>query len=142
MQPGDTQRAAQRTQAGHALGLAVIVVLLLSVGASLLALDLTARLRRDRAEAEGIMMRSLADAAVARALAQLEHTGNPETPTLELGPGRISSRGERRGQRWLVQASAELRGRVGTVEIEVVRAGGTLQVVRWSRVPAVQGATE
>lgn len=136
MQPGNPRR----TEAGHALGLAVVIVLLLSVGASLLALDLTLRLRRDRAEAEALMTRSLTDAAVARALAQLDHSGTPETGPLELGPGRISSRGERRGQRWLVQASAELRGRVDTVELEVLRSGGTSRVVRWSRLPPTLGA--
>lgn len=126
------------SESGHALGLAVVILLLLSTGASLLALDLSARLRADREAARALELRLLGDAAIARALAALDESGvltQAETP---FGRGSIESEGRSLGtRRWVLKATATIGRDQRQLEIEVVRSGGSLQVVRWQRVRAV-----
>lgn len=122
---------------GHALGLAMVILLLLSAGASLLALDLGARLRADRASARAFELRLLSDAALARALAGLDQLGETSQPELRLGRGSIRSDGRSIGtRRWVLEADAWVGAESRAVEVEVVREGSSLRVVRWRRLEA------
>lgn len=120
---------------GHALGLAVVVMLLATSAVGLLAADLTARLRADRAAGIALELRLLTDAAIARGLAELDESLSPTTlgPT-PLGRGSIASHAEDLGAgRWRLVATATVGSAERRVAIEVVRQGSTFQTISWRR---------
>lgn len=129
------RRERSRDEEGFALGLAVVALLLLAVGASLLAMDLGSRLRVDRDAGRGLRLRLACDAALAKSLASLDESGSVPTWGPEpFGRGTIEARGESIGsRRWLLTATAAEAGLRRQVRLEVQRAGSTLRVVRWER---------
>lgn len=113
----------------------MLVLLLTSSAVALLAADLTARLRADRAAATTLELRLLTDAAIARALADLDESLAPGTlgPSV-LGRGTIQSRTESLGgERWRLLASATVGSAQRHVAVEVVRRGSTFQTLSWRR---------
>lgn len=131
---------ARRGERGQGLLTALLVLLLVSTAIGLLATTLHRQLRLVRQEAAALELRALSDAALAEALAELaldrNFAGSPEHP---FGQGTIASEVEALAtHRYRILARAERGLRWRTVEAEVQRIDGLLQVVEWHRVAGLE----
>ncbi len=124
-------RAGER---GFALTTALFVLLLLSIGLSLVAASLTLHLRLSRDEAQSLRRTALADAALAEALAGIAYdAGYPGAPDHAFGEGTIGSEVDALGGgRYLVRVHGAYAGRIRAARAEVLRSpSGEVRVVRW-----------
>lgn len=123
----------RRSESGHALVLALLVLLMVSVAGGLLAGSLLLHLRTARFEADGVRLAALSDAAVAASLAEL--SASPASRGLterDFGDGRIASEIARpESGRAVVVARAVYRGRTRRVRAEVLLTAAGPRVVAW-----------
>lgn len=83
-------------QSGQALLLALLVLLLVATGMSLLGRTLLLEMRSVQSQAARLELQALSDAALAEALARLaEQPGTSGLPRRRLGPGTYEARIER-----------------------------------------------
>lgn len=119
---------------GFALTTALFVLLLLSIGLSLVAASLTLHLRLSRDEAQSLRRTALADAALAEALAGISHDANyPGAPDHPFGDGTIGSEVDPLGAgRYRVRIRGAYAGRIRAARAEVLRSPtGEVRVVHW-----------
>jgi hypothetical protein len=120
-----------------ALAVALLVLFLVALCLALLALSLYVRMRAVRDESQGIVLRALADAALAEGLADLAaHPGSTGLTEHPFGGGRIGSRTfPLDDNRYRVVATGRLGGRSRTVEAQVLRTPYSLDVTSWRVLP-------
>lgn len=131
----------RRSESGHALVLALLVLLMVSVAGGLLAGSLLLHLRTARFEADGVRLAALADAAVAASLAELAASpGSRGVIERDFDGGRIASEIGRPGPgRAVIVARVAYRGRVRRVLVEVRLGAAGPRVIAWRPLPPAAG---
>ena len=126
--------APPRGEAGYALLVALVVVLLVSIALALIALSLAIRLGTARQEARSVTLTALCDAALAETLADLT-TGDESGVTAHpFGGGQIGSQVQALSpQQWVITATASYGGRARTVVANVIRDQQGTRIVTWQR---------
>lgn len=124
-----------RTQRGHALVMALVVLLLVSMAVALVSTALASDLRGVRHELRSLRLTALTDAALAEALAELARDsgfeGSPEHP---FGGGVLSSQVVPLGEDlWWVTAEASHGGLERRVRVEVRKTVDGYAISRWRR---------
>lgn len=129
------RRQGARQDAGYALLVALVVVLLVSISLALLAAALQIRMRLVRQEEQTLKLMALSDAALAETLASLTYDASFEgVAEQSFGGGRIASTVRPLGSnRYEVLATAAYAGKERAVDAEVVSTLQGARVVRWGR---------
>jgi hypothetical protein len=124
-------------EAGVALLMTLVTILLLGVALSLIGGSLAHRLQLTRHEAENVILTALDDAALAEGLAALAASGSTSgVPEHDYGQGKIECRIEpMAGGLYRVVATATYAGRRRGAEAWVARSPGEVRVQRWRRQP-------
>jgi hypothetical protein len=128
----------RRREAGQALLMVTLVLLLLMLGIAMVDDALAARLRATRDESLRVELDALADAAMAEALANLAAGSSyPGAPAHPFARGVISSRVVWLGEtRYEVSASGWLGARLRALRAEVDMPWGRPIVRSWRVLPA------
>lgn len=143
-EPGDSRladpeaRAAREgpgPESGHALILALVVVVLTSAALALVAASLQLQMESLRRQVIEVNLAALSDAALAEALARLaQGPASSRIPERRFGGGFLSSHIEPLGGNEVrVVATASFAGKRRVVEAEVRRTAQGPVVLRWRR---------
>lgn len=124
---------ACRNRSGHALVIALVVLVLVGAAGTSIAVTLQLEARTSLQESRRIRLVALCDAALAEALAELARSqGFQGAPEHRLGQGTISSSVRTLGlDRYEVVATAVLAGWRQQARAEVDTSGPMPRVVRW-----------
>lgn len=126
-----------RGEAGVALLMTLVTILLLGVALSLIGGSLAHRMLLTRHEAENVILTALDDAALAEGLAALAVSGfTSGVPEHDYGQGKIECRIEPLGGAlFRIEATATYGRRKRAAEAWVQRIPGEVRVQRWRRMP-------
>lgn len=126
-------RRPLRRPSGHALVLALVVLVLVGAAGTAIAVTLQLESRTSLQESRRIRLVALGDAALAEALAELDRNeGFRGAPEHRLGQGTIASSVRTLGlDRYEVVATATVAGRRRETRAEVDTSGPTPRVVGW-----------
>ena len=132
-------RRPPRRSSGHALALALVVLVLVGTAGTAIAGAIQLEARASLDESRRIRLAALSDAALAEALAELTHNrGFRGAPERRLDRGTITSRVRPLGlDRYEIEAEAVVAGRSRTVRAEVDTGGAEPRVLAWELVPIV-----
>ena len=124
-------------QSGHALLVAMIILLLVASAATMVAAHFGFRARQASQESRRIHLVAMTDAAIAQSLANLnESSGYGGVPRREFGGGTIASEiTSLPDNRRLILATAQYRGWNRRVQMRVELQTGRLVVEAWSSLP-------
>ncbi len=124
-----------RHEFGHALVVALVVLLLVGSAATAIAVTLQLETRTSAQEARRIRLVALNDAAMAEALAELARSGSFQgSPEHRLDKGTISSSVRTLGlDRYEITATANLAGWSQVAVAEVDTSGSTPRVLTWQK---------
>jgi hypothetical protein len=133
-------RHRRESESGQALLLALVVLVIAALAASLVAADLTLRERSMRDEAMRARLRAMLDGEMATALARLAHH-RPQPPEVrQWAGGEVSARRQTvSAGRYRLQVRARYSTLQAAAEAVVVRPPGRLpRVVRFRRLATVR----
>jgi hypothetical protein len=124
-------------QSGQALLVALIILLLVSSAATMVAAHFGFRARLVSQESRRIHLVAMADAAIAESLARLQQSsGYRGVVQREFGGGTIASTiTSLAGNRRQILASAHYRGWDRQVKVQVRLTTGALELEGWTSVP-------
>jgi hypothetical protein len=126
-------------QSGHALLLALIVIVLVGVAGAVLTTSLGLHLHAARDETQRIQLVAMSDAAVAESLAELAASpGFAGVSKHDFGPGQIESSIQTvaASQRRIIAIATLTNGRELRVATDVRLLHTGLVVTSWQRLPA------
>ena len=131
----------RQRQTGHALFVALVVMVLVAAAVTLLATHYGYRARLISQEARRIHLVALTDAAVAESLAKLnESAGFAGVTEREFGGGTIGSEIDSLpAHRRAILATATYRGWTRRVRVQVRLTPNAPEVESWSSLPATAG---